>query len=72
MFSEEISFTQNQKRNENLMDSSGFAYQKHKMMPVKDCIYWTCGMRTKFHCPATAVNTISTKLLVSQCRRPHP
>ncbi len=53
MFSEEISFTQNQKANENLIDSDGFAYQKNKMMPVKDRNYWTCVMRTKFHCPAT-------------------
>jgi hypothetical protein len=45
MASEEISFTQNQKGNEN---------------------YWTCVMKTRFHCPATAVTTITTKQLVSK------
>jgi hypothetical protein len=60
MYLEEISFTQNQKGNDNLTDSGGFAYQKNKMTPVKDCIYWTCVIRTKFHCPAATVTTVST------------
>jgi hypothetical protein len=66
MASEEISFTQNQKGNENLIDSGGFAYRKNKILPVKDRTYWTCVMKTKFHCPATAVTTITTKQLVSK------
>ncbi len=35
-------------------------------MPAKDRNYWTCVMRTKFHCPATAVTTITTRQLVSK------
>jgi hypothetical protein len=66
MATEDITFTQNQKGNENLVDSGGFAYRKNKILPVKDRIYWTCVMKTRFHCPATAVTTITSKQFVSK------
>ena len=47
-------FTSSAHGNPQLVDSSGFVYNKHKSNERRDRIFWICARKTRYKCTARA------------------